>query len=135
MKILVRLLELMWGKNALITNGKEKMISSFQMNIRDWMNCFRIEPDFGSGLLTKINVRFQRFLYSCSLNDPSDIDLEALDFTKFIDKVRKGEIIITTPLWLVACRKKKQSEGNSTKNSSERTSEDPESIKKRGNWE
>ena len=38
------------------------------------------------------------------MNDVTELDFESLNFTKFMNKCKRSEIIVETPLWLVAKR-------------------------------
>eukprot|EP00592_Proboscia_alata_P015328 CAMPEP_0194401036 /NCGR_PEP_ID=MMETSP0174-20130528/127574_1 /TAXON_ID=216777 /ORGANISM="Proboscia alata, Strain PI-D3" /LENGTH=577 /DNA_ID=CAMNT_0039197677 /DNA_START=503 /DNA_END=2236 /DNA_ORIENTATION=- len=69
-------------------------------NVRDWNDCFDDHEFFGVFFLDEVHVRFQRFLSSCASGDPSQIDLDILDFSKFTKKCRYKEINITVPRWL-----------------------------------
>ena len=62
--------------------------ADLKKNVCNWNNCFDDNEFFVAFFLNKVHVRFQRFLSSCAIGDPSQIDLDILDFSKFTKKCR-----------------------------------------------
>ena len=125
------IIKLLWSEEAIVTESSKNIVATLKRDVKDWMHCFRSSDDFGAWLITEINVKFQRFFHSCSLNEPSSIDLASIDLTKFLDKVRKCEILPSTPAWLKVLRQRGEKRKNSNQGGQERNKEDDDRKKPR----
>ena len=59
--------------------------ADLKKDVRNRNNCFDDHELFGD-FFNKVHIRFQRFLSSYGISDPSQIDLDILDFSKFTKK-------------------------------------------------
>ena len=62
--------------------------------------------DFGQWFLSEVHSKFQRFVASCALRDPSKINFDAVDFTNLIQRCVEKDCTVVTPPWLRVLRNK-----------------------------
>ena len=95
----------------------------------DYRRAFRGAEYFGAYYQQKVHTTTQKYLRSCTNEDPSMLNFRALDLTQLFKAIEDDEIVVKIPTWIKpksasTLPKRKSSGTGSTKNSKRNKTEE-----------
>ena len=91
---------LLFSKEAILTTRLTELLDHVIVLERKYRQCFHDQSFFGASFVDKIHNRVQMYLQSCAHDDPQALDLTALDWTDWLNKIALNEFLAFPPYWL-----------------------------------